>query len=298
VAGCSDDAVDVPDCTNEFSDPVSLPFPIPSVVDVKAVVRPPRRPVLPVGVDGDFDLVFSEDFSGRLLSPGRWTTCYWWDDNGCTNLSTKELQWYLPANVRLRNGSLVLTARPETAVGWKGRVFKYTSGMVTSGRYYAEDPSAVRFATTYGFFEIRAKVPSGQGIWPAFWLLPTTHESKPEIDIMEVLGHRPDVLEMHFVYLNDAGKPRKVGHEVQVESDLSKDFHVYAVEWSPEAIVWYLDGREMWRYEDTRRIPSEPMYMLLNLAVGGAWPGNPDGTTRFPAEYVIDYVRVWRRAID
>ncbi len=247
----------------------------------------------PTGAEGEFALVFSDEFEGSELDLGRWTTCYWWDDDGCTNLGNNELQWYRPENVSVDDGTLVLTARPEEVIGWKGRPFPYTSGMVTSGRYYEEDPSSVRFDANGGVFEVRAKVPSGQGLWPAFWLLPSTRESKPEIDVMELLGHRPGRLELHFHYRDETGEARNVGHKVETE-DLSEDWHVYGVDWSEEAIVWYLDGQEVWRYEERQHIPDEPMYMILNLAVGGDWPGPPDSSTRFPAVFEIDYVRVWK----
>lgn len=251
-------------------------------------------PAQPQGPRGAFELSFADEFDGEALSLEKWTTCYWWDDDGCTNLGNAELQWYRPENVSIRDGALVLTARPEPVIGWKGQEFPYTSGMVTTGRYYEEDPSAVRFAAIHGVFEIRAKAPAGQGLWPAFWMLPASRESKPEIDIMELLGHRPDVLELHFHYRNEDGESRNIGHEVKT-ADLSAGWHVYGVEWSAEAIVWYLDGVEVWRLTDVEKIPAEPMYLLLNLAVGGNWPGAPDNTTPFPATFEIDYVRAWKR---
>ncbi|MEP2706536.1 MAG: glycoside hydrolase family 16 protein [Roseibium sp.] len=250
----------------------------------------------PLGLDGAFDLVFSDDFSENQLSSENWTTCYWWDDNGCTNLGNKELQWYIPGNVSIENGLLVLTAKPENVIGYKGKPFPYTSGMVTSGRYYEEDLSQTRFATTYGFFEMRARIPSGKGLWPAFWLLPQNHTSKPEIDIMEALGHRPDVLEMHYHYKNASGESRNSGHELET-GDLSKDWQVYGLEWSAEAITWYLNGEEMWRFEETALISNVPMYLIINLAVGGNWPGDPDDHTEFPAFMKVDYVRVWQRSV-
>ena len=233
-------------------------------------------------------------FEEHELDPDRWTTCYWWDDNGCTNLANNEQQWYRPENISIEDGSLVLTARREEVIGWEGREFPYTSGLVTTGRYYDEHPRNVRFAATEGIFEMRARIPGGKGMWPAFWLLPTSLESEPEIDIMEVLGHRPHVLELHFQYLDDRGRDVSVGHEVRT-SDLTKDWHVYGVDWSSERIVWYLDGKEVWRYTDRRRIPDEPMYIIVNLAVGGDWPGNPDSSTEFPARMEVDYVRAWSR---
>jgi beta-glucanase (GH16 family) len=247
----------------------------------------------PYGVEGNWELVFSDEFNDRDLDRSKWTTCYWWDDNGCTNLGNNELQWYLPSNVFQAGGSLNLIARADSVRGYRGRAFNYTSGIVTTGRYYRESSSRTRFAATYGFFEIRAKVPKGRGLWSAFWLLPATLKPRPEIDVMEIIGHRTDVLEMHFHYLNAAGAHRSRGHNVRT-TDLSAGWHVYAVHWSPEAIVWYLDGVERWRVTDQSVIPREPMYMLINLAVGGDWPGPPDRNTQFPSLLRVDYVRAWK----
>lgn len=248
----------------------------------------------PVGQGGGYTLVFSDEFDRQEVDPDRWTTCFWWDDNGCTNLANNEQQWYLPSNVHVTDGSLVLAAREETVTGYEGRSFPYTSGIVTTGRYYREDASQTRFAATYGFFEARLFLPAGQGIWPAFWMLPATLEAKPEIDIMELLGHRPDMLELHFQYNDRAGNPVNVGQRVRT-NDLSRDWHVYGLDWGPDRIIWYLDGIEMWRYTDQRFIPDMPMYMILNLAVGGDWPGDADETTHFPAAMHVDYVRAWAR---
>jgi beta-glucanase (GH16 family) len=248
----------------------------------------------PVSGGEGWVLAFADEFGGAKLDPGSWTTCYWWNKDGCTNLATKELEWYRPENVKLSGGSLVLEARTEKTVGFEGKEFPYTSGMVTTGRDYEELPRGPRHEFTYGFFEIRAKVPSGRGLWPAAWLLPSNRESKPEIDIMEVLGHRPNVLEMHFHYREPDETSRSVGSEF-VTRNLSKDWHVYGCEWAPDWIAWYLDGKEVWRYTDKPFIPREPMYLLLNLAVGGNWPGDPNKKTKFPSRFLIDYVRVWQR---
>lgn len=248
----------------------------------------------PLGRDDAFILVLNEDFNAPSLNTDLWTTCYWWDENGCTNLSSKNQNWYRPENVTIEDGKLVLTARPEKVKGWRGKTFSYTSGMVTSGRLYGEPASADGFKATYGFFEIRARIPSGQGLWPAFWMLPSSHESLPEIDVMEVLGHAPDLLELHYHYAKPNGDKRSAAKEVKT-GDLSKGWHVYGVDWSPDRIVWYLDGKEVWRFSEAENISDEPMYLLINLAVGGTWPGNVDKTTRFPARFEIDYVRAWKR---
>ncbi len=179
-----------------------------------------------------------------------------------------------------------------TQIGTTGLAF---SGMVTTGRDYLERARPDRFATKYGYFEIRAKIPKGKGLWPAIWLLPSTQEPRPEIDILEVLGHAPDVYEMHLHYLDKKKDWKSEGKNAKVV-DLSADWHAYGLEWSKDAVVWYLDGKEMWRYTKPDGISQEPMYLLINLAVGGNWPGSPDARTKFPADFLIDYVRVWRRA--
>lgn len=248
----------------------------------------------PLGRHGAYTLVFNENFDGPTLDLDRWTTCYWWDDGGCTNLSSGELQWYQPGNVTVEDGKLVLTARPESVIGHQGRRFPYTSGMVTTGRHYEEHPSRGRFETTYGFFEMRARVPEGRGLWSAFWMLPARQVSLPEIDIMEVLGHQTRELELHYHYNRSNGRTGSAARVVRT-APLSDGWHTYGLDWSPDRLVWYLDGQEVWRYTERHNIPHEPMYMIINLAVGGHWPGNPGSSTRFPARMEVDYVRAWKR---
>ena len=157
----------------------------------------------------------------------------------------------------------------------------YTSGMISS---YG------KFAQQFGWFEIRARFPKGKGMWPAFWLLPPTKDWPPEIDVLEILGHETDKVYMTNHWKNSTGK-----HEGKGESfkgpDFSAAYHTFAIDWEPDAIIWYVDGVE--RYKTTENIPAEPMYLLANLAVGGDWPGNPDATTVFPGDMQVDYVRIY-----
>lgn len=244
--------------------------------------------------DENWPLVFDEEFDSPQLDLDRWTTCYWWNKQGCTNLANKELQWYLPANVTVSDGLLRLEARPEKVLGLDGKVFDYTSGMVTTGRDYEELPRSSRASFKYGYFEVKAKAPQGKSLWSAIWLLPDNRKSRPEIDIMEVLGDSADKLRMHFHYLDKEQNPQSVG-STAATNDLTTDWQVYGLLWTPGKIVWYLNGMEKFRFEEAPYIPDVEMYLLMNLAVGsGEWTGPPDQTTTFPAEYLIDYVRVWR----
>jgi beta-glucanase (GH16 family) len=251
----------------------------------------------PYGQPGRWELVFNDSFDSRTLDPNKWTTCYWWDNQGCTNEGNQNLNWYLPENVKVVDNTLQLTAREESVQASDGRSYAYTSGMVTTGRNVSDTGVPARFAFQYGYIEVRAKVPAGQGLWPALWLLPADQVSKPEIDIMEVLGHETDRVHMNFHYTDSDGERARSKGEWKGK-DVSDGFHVYAVNWTPDRITWYIDGEEHRRYSNKTYIPSEPMYLLMNLAVGGEWPGSPDAVTPFPSRFEIDYVRVWKQSGD
>jgi beta-glucanase (GH16 family) len=240
---------------------------------------------------GDWDLVFIDRFDGTALEDGVWNTCHWWDDGGCTIAGNEELQWYVPAGVSVSGGSLLLTAAEADIVGADGTSFAYTSGMVSSGPgdYEGDDPAGFTF--TYGYAEMEARVPAGTGLWPAFWLLPADRESRPEIDVMEILGHDPGTLAVHFHH-DDGGERVSVGESIDT-ADLAGGMHRYGLLWEERRLVWYLDGDAVWSY-DGIGIPDEPMYLVANLAVGGEYPGDPDESTEFPAVFEIDRIRVWQ----
>ena len=110
---------------------------------------------------------------------------------------------------------------------------------------------------------------------------------------MEVLGDSTDKLRMHIHYLDSEKKEQSDGH-TNLAPDLSQDWHVYALLWQQDKLVWYLDGDEQWRFEEALHIPAEKLYFLANLAVGGQWPGAPDANTAFPSDFLIDYVAIWQ----
>lgn len=249
---------------------------------------------IPLAGGGPWRLIFSDDFDAPNLDREKWTTCYWWNKDGCTNLGNNELQWYRPENVSIADGLLRLTAERRRVKGHEGRLFDFASGMVTTGRDYEELPRHSRMRFRYGHVEVKAKIPAGKGFWAAIWLLPETRESRPEIDIMEVLGDSATTLRMHYHYVDAAGEKQSVGENVNAPN-LAANWHVYSMTWDEDRIAWYLDGNEVWRYMDAATISNEDMYLLLNFAVGGEWPGPPSRKTKFPSDYLIDYVRVWQR---
>lgn len=241
---------------------------------------------------GRWTLAFSDDFDGGRLDPGKWTTCYWWDRNGCTNLGNRELEWYRPENVVVGNSQVRLVARPASAGQTPGRKYPYTSGLISTGRDTYRKDRPVRFAFHFGYAEMRARIPAGRGLHPAFWMLPVTHDELPEIDVMEVVGDRPGTLYTNFHYRDDAGRRHASTWSAHVH-DLSAGWNTYAVDWRPDRLTWYLNGRKVREVTERAHIPDEPMYLLVNLAVGGNWPGSPDASTKFPADMAVDYLRVW-----
>jgi beta-glucanase (GH16 family) len=241
-------------------------------------------------------LVWHDEFNGKKLSPKKW--------NVLTREQSKhnELQYYVPDEVYLKNGCLRLRSRRRDFGSQH-----YTSGRVdTSGK----------FAPVYGLFEIRAKLPAGRGLWPAHWLYPQNRnwpmerlmaqtvtngfeslipEERPwysEIDIMEFLGHT-NVVYGTLHYHTFSGQKKSSSGNWRGETDFTKEFHVYAVEWRPEVMRWLVDGHLI--HSTTNGIPHTPHYLILNTAVGGKWPGNPDDTTVFPQFHDIDYVRVYQQ---
>jgi len=254
---------------------------------------------LPFGQTGPWNLVFTDEFDGASLDTTKWVTCYPTSksDDGCGH-TNNELEWYLPKNVSVSNGLLNLTAQKENYAAPDGKTYDYTSGMVTTGKNKT-DSTPAKFAYKYGYAEIRAKVPHGKGIWPAFWMLEADQNNPlkwpPEIDIMEILGDDTTKTWMSF-HRNDSAGNLVMSPASWVGPDYSADWHTFAVDWEPDAIRWYVDGIEArTSYLDPSNIPNVPMFLLLNLAVGGDWPGNPDATTVFPSNYQVDYVKVWQR---
>ncbi|MFJ8887774.1 ricin-type beta-trefoil lectin domain protein [Streptomyces sp. NPDC102402] len=241
-------------------------------------------------------LTFSDEFDGAAGSAVNGAK---WQIETGDNVSNHERQYYTAGRnnaVLDGQGNLVITARKENPGNyqcWYGRC-EYTSARLnTSGK----------FTTTYGRVESRMKIPRGQGIWPAFWMLGADIGSvgwpnSGEIDIMENVGFEPGTVHgtLHGPGYSGSGGVG-AGYSLPGGQAFADAFHTFAVDWSPNAITWSVDGTV---YQ--RRTPADlggkqwvfdkPFFVILNLAVGGYWPGDPDGSTAFPQQLLVDYVRV------
>ena len=241
---------------------------------------PPYTGVNPPALPGTWRLSFQDEFADGPLAPVWHTAQYW--DHAFTVVGQGELQAYDASGVSVGGGMLHLTARRRAAHG-----VPYTSGLVMTGGERAR-PESPRFSFLYGYLEVRAKLPAGRGLWPAVWMMPASfNDDSGELDVIELLG---DPSHAQFAAHRN--------HDDEVHGwdgpDLSRDFHTYAIDWQPDHLSWYIDGVERARTTRTELICPESMYVILNLAVGGA-AGTPAGGTTFPATMDVDYVRVWQR---
>lgn len=240
-------------------------------------------------------LVWSDEFNGKELDFTKWSV----EENGHGG-GNGELQFYVdrPENVRLENGNLVLEARKDSYSS-AGVVKDYSSGRIRTKRHAS---------WTYGRFEVRAKLPTGRGIWPAIWMLPEKEAyggwaASGEIDIMELVGHEP--AKAHGTLHYGASWPKNVhtGEPFTLKSGIfADDFHVFALEWEKGVFRWYVDGelyQTQTKWSTTGgEFPApfdQPFHLVLNVAVGGGWPGPPDAATVFPQRMTVDYVRVFQR---
>lgn len=266
---------------------------------------------------------WSDEFEGEKIDPEKWAFDL---GNGFKNESTgdwisgwgnDELQYYTdrPENAFVKDGMLHIRAIKESVEG-----FNYTSARLKTR---SRDGKPL-FNQAFGRFEFKAKLPTGQGIWPALWMLPQndtygTWAASGEIDVLEARGQKPHEIlgTLHYGGKWPANKHSGETFQLPNKGTIA-DFHQYAIEWEPGEIRWYFDGQQFasqssW-YSSKKTgaaggvVPSDasevdpwpapfdhPFFMIMNVAVGGKFLGNPDGSTKFPVEMVVDYVRVYEK---
>lgn len=236
-------------------------------------------------------LVFDDEFTSLSTrasgaTSGTWDTALWWGSNTTIN---SEQQYYVniaddgvsasggnnPFSVS--NGVLSITATPAKTGSANGQAFN--SGAMTTEH---------SFARTYGYFGMSAQMPAGAGTAPAFWLLNASHQWPPELDVVEEVGRQPT----DIVGTVHTGSSNITSPFYLTTPDVTAGFHTYGVDWQVDKITWYFDGKAYGSIATPSDMHS-PMYMVVNLAIGGAWPGSPSNPSQLNAAYKIDYVRVW-----
>lgn len=243
-------------------------------------------------------LTWSDEFNRKAGTPP--DTRKWKYDIGGHGWGNGELQYYTNATNNAAHdgkGNMVITARRVTNSSLSCH---YGPCQYTSARLL----TAERFAQEYGRFTARIKIPGGQGMWPAFWMLSSNIAADPwpnsgEIDVMENIGKEPGTVwgSLHGPGYSGANAAH-ASYTLPDGRAFSSDFHVFTVDWAPDSVTWYVDGVQYSRKTaadigGNPWVADDPFFLLLNLAVGGYWPGSPDATTTFPKQMLIDYVRVY-----
>jgi beta-glucanase (GH16 family) len=239
----------------------------------------------------DGKLVWSDEFNGTSIDTNHWK----FETGNHNGWGNRELEYYTDRNAYVSNGILHVVARRESTNG-----LAYTSARMKSQGL---------FSKKYGRFEFRAKVPSGQGYWPALWLMPENSSYGPwpacgEIDVMENRGSYPAVVQGTIHYANaDGFHVQSTGIFTFPQNERATDFHTYLLEWNTNSISWSVDGKLYETQTNWSTVKAaypapfnQPFYLIINLAVGGIYGGNPDASTVFPGEFQVDYIRVYDNA--
>ncbi len=255
----------------------------------------PREPVPPI-IPG-WELVWHDEFSGKSIDLSKWSF-----EVNAQGGGNNELQYYVDRkeNTFVKDGSLHIQALEGSYSGPEG-TRQYTSAALRTKGFGD---------WTYGRFEIRAKLPTGKGLWPAIWMMPTdstygSWAASGEIDIMEMLGHEPYMVHGTLHYGGEWPYNTHSGDYFLLKTAqvFPDDFHTFVLEWEPREFRWYVDG-ELYQtqtewHTDGENYPApfdQRFHIILNVAVGGKWPGTPDFNTHFPQIMQVDYVRVYKKS--
>lgn len=243
--------------------------------------------ITPLSYTG-YDLVWQDEFDGTELNLNDWT-----HEQGAGGWGNNELQHYTNRtdNSRVQSGNLIIEAKQESFNG-----SNYTSArIITRGKQ----------SFTWGRVDIRAILPEGQGIWPALWMLGESFSTVGwpacgEIDIMELVGHQPSTVH-GTAHWGPQGQSFSIndGEHIDLNGEKFSDkYHVFSIIWEPGKITWYMDDQQFFQIEnsdidETYRFDDE-FFFIFNIAVGGNWPGNPNASTQFPQQMIVDYIRVFQ----
>lgn len=242
-------------------------------------------PTVTAKADTGWNLAWSDEFNGTSINTSNWKY-----ESGGDGWGNNELEYYTnrSENARIENGNLVIEARKENYSG-----MNYTSARLKSQGLKN---------WTYGKVEARMKLPAGQGVWPAFWMLGEniSQVSWPkcgEIDIMEHINNESAI--HGTIHWDSTGNNTHAQYGAASPNIDVTQYHVYSIEWDASSIKWFVDGTQYLEANIANNINGteefhKPFFILFNLAIGGNWPGNPDGSTPFPAKMYVDYVRVYQ----
>ncbi len=245
-----------------LSPPSAGPVPSPTVI---AATHDTRMP--------GWHLVWDDEFDSQALTDRLWTI------KSFAYPYNRQLQYYSAAHVLVRSGNLRLVVTPQPLGGRT-----YTSAMVTTKG---------TMAWKYGLLMVRAKLPADAGLFSAIWMLParTGKTVLPEVDVVEAKGSLPHHVVMTLHWAGPGGRIQSLG-AAENGPNFTDSFHTFALKWTPSQLTWYVDGVP--RFHTSQNVPHVAMYLIMNVAVGGVFPGNPLPSDHWPAAMVVQYVRIYK----
>jgi len=238
-----------------------------------------------------YNLVFNDEFDGDSLDVLKWDTALWSSDT----VIYEQQQFYVDSlngqntldSPFVFDGSSLKIQAVSTPDEQRAQANEqpFLSGLLTTRN---------TFNVQFGYLEASVKLEEGAGIWPSFWMLGSASDGlNPEVYIFEYDGSKPDSLFHNYNYVDAEGNLRSPGQQEVAVSDLTSGFHTVGLQWSPVELLFYINGSPSYRIVG-ENVPTENMYLILNLAMGGIWPGPTDSGTPDPASFEIDYVRVYQ----
>jgi hypothetical protein len=308
--------------TAEASAPGSAtPGPTPASAKPSATVRPaacafplsggvcPAAPPLAAPAGKRWKLSFSEEFSGSTYDHSKLTPCFDWNTGDCTSTFNNGREHYQPSQVVVSNGTAKLIAAPLAppfmSSACQGGACTYKAGLLSTARAKAVDGGRYLYSFTYGYVESRFKFPATQGFFTAFWMLPTdpTYTYRSEIDILELLGDDPSTMFMTYHYAGrDQSYPvnqGKFNNGACPVKNYATQFVRMGVDWQPDHIAWYIDGKKCAQFTDKAQIENGPMQLILHMMVDNDWQRRWNVGLKDPTlvrQLEVDYIRVYQSA--
>jgi beta-glucanase (GH16 family) len=267
----------------------------------------PSAPPLAAASGKKWKLAFSEEFTGTSLNRSKLSPCFDWNYGDCTATFNHGREYYQPSQVKVSGGTAKLIAAPTSARSsnaCQNGTCTYKAGLLSTARPRADNGSDYLYKFTYGYVESRFKFPATQGFFTAFWMLPTDEDYnyRTEIDILELLGDDPTTMFMTYHYDNRSEyqslNKGKFNNGACPVKDYSKGFVRMGLDWQPNHIAWYIDGKKCGEYTDASRIEDGPMQLILHMMVDNDWQREwkvglkDDSLTR---QLEVDYIRVYQQ---
>jgi beta-glucanase (GH16 family) len=247
----------------------TTPSPTPTTTLARPTTTPATTTTRAAAVPTGWQTIFVDNFDGGTVDASRWTV----ENRPATNMG--EISFYAADDVFIRDGAMIVRAQNRPM----------------GGRSFTSGQAVTKFDFQYGRVEIRAKMPKGQGFWPALWMLPSDGSTSgwlPEIDIYESINNESRYFGNHHF---PSGSGQSQLGPVPVNTDTTA-WHVYGFDWTPQSLTWTLDGQPVVSTTNVDATNQHRMFLLITFALGGSWPGPPDGSTPWPSEMQIDYVKV------